>query len=181
MNINSTGFEGLFIIEPKMYMDERGYFSETYKRDFLEERLGHDIDFVQENESKSNYGVIRGLHFQLGDKAQAKLVRVIQGEVLDVALDLRKESKTFGKYFSIRLSSDNKRQLFIPRGFAHGFATLKDNTVFSYKIDNHYYPEYEAGINPLDKSLNVDWCIEQDSFIISEKDKSLKEFMEYCI
>ena len=135
MKIVETGIEKLIVIEPKIYEDNRGYFSETFKKSVLESKLGYNFSVVQENESKSNYGVLRGLHFQTGSMAQSKLVRVIKGEVLDVALDIRKGSHTFGKYFKIILSAKNRRQLFIPKGFAHGFLTLEDDTIFSYKVD----------------------------------------------
>jgi dTDP-4-dehydrorhamnose 3,5-epimerase len=166
-----TGIDGLVVIEPQVFGDERGYFLETYsKRDF--ERLGIDADFVQDNESKSKKGVLRGLHYQTSH-AQGKLVRVISGEVYDVAVDLRKESKTFGKWHGIHLSSENKRLFYVPEGFAHGFLVLSDEAVFSYKCTDFYAPEYDAGIFWNDEDLNIDWPLEGIDVLLSEKDSRL--------
>jgi dTDP-4-dehydrorhamnose 3,5-epimerase len=169
MEIIETGFKGLYIIQPKVYSDSRGYFFESYK---LVEFLKAGIDFtpVQDNESKSVKGVIRGLHYQLKPFDQAKLIRVVLGKIFDVAVDLRKESLTYGKWFGIELDSQNKTQLFIPRGFAHGFSVLSDTTVIQYKCDNLYNPQAERGISLKDPDLNIDWKTEGAVEIISEKD-----------
>jgi len=160
------------IIEPIIFSDNRGYFAETYRKDKLEEAIGYSIDFVQDNESKSSYGVLRGLHFQLPPFAQSKLVRVIKGKILDVAVDIRKGSPTFGKYVSIELSEENKRMVFIPRGFAHGFVVLSDEAIFSYKVDNYYSKENDCGIAYDDPSLGIDWQLDTDSLKLSEKDQA---------
>lgn len=175
MEIVKTSIEGLVIIQPKVFEDERGYFIESYKESFIKENFP-DIYFIQDNESKSSYGVLRGLHFQKPPFEQTKLVRVIQGEVLDVAVDLRKNSSTFGKWESVILSGDNKKQFFIPKGFAHGFVVLSKKAVFSYKVDNLYNISHESGINPLDTSLNIDWKISEDQLLLSIKDKHLPFF-----
>ncbi len=169
MKVIKTKIEGLVILEPRVFEDERGYFYESYNKKVL---LGHDLDynFVQDNESASTYGVIRGLHYQVGDFAQAKLVRVTEGKVLDVAVDLRKGSPTYGDVFTIELSANNKLQLLIPRGFAHGFSVLSETAVFSYKCDNYYSKESEGSIIYNDKALNIDWKIEKEKEILSEKD-----------
>lgn len=159
------------IIEPIILSDNRGYFEETYRKDKLEEAIGYSIDFVQDNESKSSYGVLRGLHFQLPPFAQSKLVRVIKGKILDVAVDIRKGSPTFGKYVSVELSEENKRMVFIPRGFAHGFVVLSDEAIFSYKVDNYYSKENDCGIAYNDPALGIDWQLDSDSLKLSEKDK----------
>lgn len=169
-----TGIEGLYLIEPKVFGDSRGFFMESYnKRDFLE--IGITDEFVQDNHSKSKKGVLRGLHFQKNPKEQSKLIRVIRGSVFDVALDLRKNSPTYGKYFTTIISEENKRMLYIPKGFAHGFLTLEDNTEFIYKCDEYYCPEYEDGIIWNDESLNIPWP-EMKDLIISEKDGKLGKF-----
>lgn len=169
-----TGIEGLYLIEPKVFGDSRGFFMESYnKRDFLE--IGIIDEFVQDNHSKSKKGVLRGLHFQKNPKEQSKLIRVIRGSVFDVALDLRKNSPTYGKYFTTIISEENKRMLYIPKGFAHGFLTLEDNTEFIYKCDEYYCPEYEDGIIWSDESLNIPWP-EMKGLIISEKDGKLGKF-----
>ena len=175
MEIVKTSIEGLVIIQPKVFEDERGYFMESYKESFIKENFP-DIYFIQDNESKSSYGVLRGLHFQKPPFEQTKLVRVVQGEVLDVAVDLRKNSPTFGKWESVVLSGDNKKQFFIPKGFAHGFVVLSKKAVFSYKVDNLYNISHESGINPLDTSLNIDWKISEDQLLLSIKDKHLPFF-----
>jgi dTDP-4-dehydrorhamnose 3,5-epimerase len=170
MNIIKTEFPGLVVIEPKVFADSRGYFFETYNRNVFEQH-GLNYHWLQDNESMSNYGVLRGLHYQLNPYSQAKLVRVIAGEVLDVVVDIRKGSPTFGKKFEIMLSSENKRQLLIPRGFAHGFSVLKDGTIFSYKCDNVYNKEGERGINIFDETLQIDWRLPKEKAIVSDKDK----------
>ena len=169
MNFIKTEINGVWLIEPKVFQDDRGYFFESFKKDEFDRCIGK-IDFIQDNESKSSYGVLRGLHYQTGDHSQAKLVRVISGEVLDVAVDLRRNSPTFGKYVSAILSGDNKRQLFIPRGFAHGFLVLSQEAVFSYKVDNVYNPSAEASLLYCDPALNIDWMIDSSHFILSQKD-----------
>lgn len=181
MKIIETEISDLLVIEPKIYSDDRGYFCESFKKNTIDSKLSYEFNVVQENESKSNYGVLRGLHFQTGEMAQSKLVRVIQGKVLDLALDLRVNSPTFGQYFTIILSDKNRKQLFIPKGFAHGFLTLEDNTIFSYKVDNAYSPESESGVDPFDTDLNINWTIDKSLIILSDKDKnqqSLKEFLK---
>lgn len=178
MEVIKAPIEGLFVIKPKVFFDSRGYFFESYsKRDF-ESNIGFGVDFVQDNQSKSTRGVIRGMHFQKGEYAQAKLVRCIQGRVLDVALDLRKGSPTYGRHFSIELSDENNCEFFIPRGFAHGFAVLSDEAVFQYKCDNYYKPDQEGGISPIDPSLAIDWKINLEEAILSDKDLSLPLFYE---
>ena len=176
MIIEETYLKGCYVIEPKIFEDERGYFFESFNQQEFEEKIGEKINFVQDNQSFSKRGVIRALHMQKGEYAQAKLVRVIQGKVLDVAVDLRKNSETFGKHFSIELSGKNNKQLFIPRGFLHGFATLEDNTIFAYKCDNYYHKDSEYGVIYNDDFLNIDWKLENFEIILSEKDKELKEF-----
>jgi len=172
MEIIKTSIEGLVIIQPKVFEDERGYFMESYKESFIKENFP-DIHFIQDNESKSCYGVLRGLHFQKPPFDQTKLVRVIDGEVLDVAVDLRKGSLTYGKWVSILLSGKNKKQLFIPKGFAHGYIVLSKNALFSYKVDNLYSPDHETGIIYNDKTLNIDWKIPKKNILISKKDQNL--------
>lgn len=170
MKVITTEIPDLYVIEPTVIADNRGYFFETYSHTKLIEK-GLVYQWVQDNESMSNYGVVRGLHYQLNPYAQAKLVRVITGEVVDVVVDIREGSPTFGKKFEINLSAENKLQLLIPRGFAHGFSVLQDGTIFSYKCDNYYNKELERGINPFDPVLNIDWKIMQNKAILSEKDK----------
>ncbi len=170
MNFIKTKLDGCFIIEPKLFNDERGYFMETFNENTFQKGIGETVNFVQDNQSFSTKGVLRGLHYQTGEHAQAKLVRVLQGEVLDVAVDIRPESKTFGKYFSILLSGENHRQLFIPRGFAHGFLVLSETATFYYKCDNFYNKESEGGIIYNDKTINIDWYFPTNDLIISEKD-----------
>jgi len=176
MVITETNLKGCFIIEPQIFKDKRGYFLESFNQKAFNEALGLDIKFVQDNESQSSKGVLRGLHYQLGKYAQAKLVRVIKGRVLDVCVDLRKESKTFGKHFSVELSAYNKTQLFVPRGFAHGFIVLENETIFSYKCDNFYNKEAETGIIYNDKDLSIDWRLADEELIISKKDLILPNF-----
>jgi len=170
MQLISTGFSDLFIIEPKVFRDSRGYFLEFYNAKTLAS-LGLNYNFVQDNESMSTYGTLRGLHFQKGEFAQAKLVRAVRGEVLDVAVDLRPGSPTFGKHFSTVLSEENKRMMIIPRGFAHGFAVLSENALFAYKCDNFYAPGNEGGLYYADPDLNIDWRIPKDKILLSEKDQ----------
>lgn len=165
-----TTIEDCFIIEPRVFEDERGYFFETFNQSNFNQLLGKKIEFVQDNASFSKKGVLRGLHYQRGAYAQSKLVHVITGKVLDIAVDIRKKSKTFGQYVSVELSQDNKRQLFVPRGFAHGFVVLSEEAIFSYKCDNFYNKESERGIIYNDPTLNIDWQLNQNEFIISEKD-----------
>jgi len=171
MKFIKTDIEDVVIIEPKVHGDERGYFVETFRADKLEEFLGYKINFCQDNESKSSRGVLRGLHYQLAPAAQTKLVRVIQGRVLDVAVDIRKGSPTFGKHVAVELSSENKRQLLVPRGFAHAFVVLEDDTIFAYKVDNYYSPENDRGILFSDDALGIDWKIPKDELLLSAKDK----------
>lgn len=173
MQIEKTFIEGCFILKPTIFKDKRGSFFESFNQQKFEGVTGLKINFVQDNQSISDRGVVRGLHFQTGKYAQAKLVRVIKGEVLDVAVDLRLDSKTYGKHFSIILNDENNYQLFVPRGFAHGFAVLKDNTIFSYKCDNQYNKESESGIYYGDLSLGIDWNLPESEIILSEKDKTL--------
>ena len=170
MTFTRTAIPDVVIIEPKVHGDSRGYFVETFRQDKLEEFLGYQINFCQDNESKSSKGVLRGLHYQLPPHAQTKLVRVIHGRVLDVAVDIRKNSPTFGKYVAVELSGENKKQLLIPRGFAHGFVVLEDDTVFAYKVDNYYSPECDRGIAFDDKNLNIDWILNHDELNLSAKD-----------
>ena len=174
MEYLKTCIDGVFIIKPKVIKDERGYFYESFsEKDFIE-NVG-EVKFVQDNQSKSCYGVVRGLHFQNGEYAQSKLVRCIKGIILDVAVDLRKDSPTYGKHVSAILSEDNYQQLFIPRGFAHGFSVLSEEAIVQYKCDNFYNKESENGINPFDEKLNIDWLIPNDKIILSEKDKGWKK------
>ena len=170
MTFTRTAIPDVVIIEPKVHGDSRGYFVETFVSNKLEEFLGYKINFCQDNESKTSKGVLRGLHYQLPPYAQTKLVRVIHGRVLDVAVDIRKNSPTFGKYVAVELSGENKKQLLIPRGFAHGFVVLEDDTVFAYKVDNYYSPECDRGIAFDDKNLNIDWILNHNELNLSAKD-----------
>lgn len=176
MTVTETQLSGCFIIEPKVFEDQRGYFFETFNQKLFNELIGAEVNFVQDNESASTKGVLRGLHYQTGAFAQAKLVRVIEGRVLDVVVDLRERSETYGEHFSIELSDSNKKQLFIPKGFAHGFIVLSDTAIFSYKCDNYYNKASEGGIIYNDTRLNIDWQLPEDQFIISEKDLELPTF-----
>ena len=169
MEYKKTTIEGVYIIEPKVFNDARGYFFEAWKKEEFEQYIGK-VEFVQDNESKSSYGVLRGLHYQKGDCSQAKLVRVIKGKVLDVAVDIRKSSPTFGNYVMVELSDENKRQFFIPRGFAHGFLVLSDEAIFTYKVDNAYAPQADAGIRWNDPDINIQWPIDPAQVQTSEKD-----------
>ena len=175
MNIVETGIPGLVVIEPRVFEDDRGYFFETFQQERYRE-AGIEGPFIQDNESRSVKGVVRGLHFQLGDAAQAKLVRVIQGSVYDVAVDLRKGSPTFGKWFGIELNDNNKKQLYVPRGFAHGFSVLSETAIFTYKCDNLYNREAESSINPFDKTLGINWQVKEEEALVSEKDKNAPVF-----
>ena len=170
MNIIQTGIEGLVVIEPKVFGDARGYFFEAFNQREFDEKVG-PVRFVQDNESKSRYGVLRGLHFQKGEHAQAKLVRVVSGSVLDVAVDLREGSSPYGKWHAEELTGENHRMVFIPRGFAHGFAVLSEEVVFQYKCDNFYSPSAEGGIAWNDPGLGIDWRLPEADILLSEKDK----------
>lgn len=172
MKIRETGISGLMVIEPDVFGDSRGYFMESFSLRKFRELTGLDIDFVQDNESKSSYGVVRGLHFQRPPHAQSKLVRVVQGRVLDVAVDLREGSPTYGKHYAIELSGDNHLQMFIPKGFAHGFAVLSDEAVFQYKCDEYYAPESEGAVAWDDPDLAIDWMLPKEDIRLSEKDKA---------
>ena len=171
MKFIRTNIPDVIIIEPKVHGDDRGYFVETFRQDLLEEFLGYKIKFCQDNESKSSKGVLRGLHYQLAPAAQTKLVRVIQGSVLDVAVDIRKGSPTFGQYVSVKLTGENKKQLLVPRGFAHGFVVLENDTTFAYKVDNYYSPENDRGISFDDINLDIDWILDKEELNLSAKDK----------
>ena len=184
MNVIKTTIEGVVVIEPKVFKDSRGYFVESFSQREFDEKVaipqyGKPILFVQDNESMSSYGVMRGLHFQLPPFTQSKLVRCVRGKVLDVAVDIRKGSPTYGHHVAVELTEDNHRQFFVPRGFAHGFAALSETAVFQYKCDNFYAPQADGGISIKDESLGIDWCIPMDKVILSEKDtqhECLKDF-----
>jgi dTDP-4-dehydrorhamnose 3,5-epimerase len=173
MRFIETKLEGCFVIEPTVFKDDRGYFMESFNENTFEKGIGKKIHFVQDNQSHSSKSVLRGLHYQCGEHAQAKLVRVLEGEVLDVAVDLRPNSKTFGHYESIILTAENQKQFFVPRGFAHGFLVLSDTATFFYKCDNFYNKESEGGLIYNDPTLNIDWQTPLDHLIISDKDKIL--------
>jgi len=173
MIAKETKLKGCFILEPKVFEDSRGYFFESFNENTFNKLTGKGVNFIQDNESFSSKGVLRGLHYQTGEYAQAKLVRVIKGSVLDVAVDIRKDSTTFGQHVAIELSEENKKQMFIPRGFAHGFIVLSDTAIFSYKCDNFYNKSSEGGIIYNDKDLNIDWILRETEFIVSEKDIQL--------
>ncbi len=177
MKFTEQELEGVWVIEPKVFLDERGYFMESFKREVFEQHIG-TVNFIQDNESKSTRGVLRGLHYQTGDYAQAKLVRALQGSVLDVVVDLRKSSPTFGKHIAVELTDENKKQLYIPRGFAHGFLVLSEVAIFSYKVDNVYVPSHEASLLWSDSTVNIDWQIDEKELLLSAKDKSGKLFSE---
>ena len=169
MDYKETEIKGVYVIEPRVFNDARGYFMEAWKQKEFNEHVGR-VEFIQDNESKSSYGVLRGLHYQKGEASQAKLVRVIKGRVVDVAVDIRRGSPTFGKHVMVELSEDNKRQFFIPRGFAHGFLVLSDEAIFTYKVDNPYAPQQDAGIRWNDPDLGIEWPIDPKEVITSEKD-----------
>lgn len=173
MSFIKKEIEDVWVIEPKIFKDDRGYFYESFNAETFNKETGLNINFVQDNQSKSNKGVLRGMHYQTGEHAQAKLVRVLQGSVQDVAVDLRKDSPTFGKHFSIVLTAENHKQLFVPRGFAHGFLVLEDETIFAYKCDNFYNKESEGGLIYNDESIAINWELETEDFILSEKDIEL--------
>ena len=180
MKLIKTDIEGVFIFEPNVFGDARGYFFESYNKAFFEQN-GLHYDFIQDNQSLSSYGTIRGLHFQKGKFAQAKLVRVLEGKVLDVAVDLRPNSLTFGKHVAVELSAENKRQLLVPRGFAHGFSVLSETAVFAYKCDNIYNKESESGLRYNDPDLGIDWKIDMNKALLSDKDATqplLKDFVQ---
>ncbi|WP_394673810.1 dTDP-4-dehydrorhamnose 3,5-epimerase [uncultured Chryseobacterium sp.] len=179
MKATETKLKGCYILEPTIYEDSRGYFFESYNEKRLENVLGYKPTFVQDNQSNSSYGVIRGLHMQEGDFAQAKLVRVLEGAVIDVAVDVRPESKTFGQSVAVELSAENKKQLFIPRGFLHGFSVISEKATFFYKCDNGYNKQSENGVHPLDASLDIDWRIPVEKMIISEKDLEAQSFSDF--
>ena len=173
MKITQTAIPEILIIEPEVYIDKRGYFFESFNEQKFNQITGLKIHFVQDNQAKSDRGILRGLHFQKGAHAQAKLVRVLQGKVIDVAVDLRKDSPTYLQHIAVELSAENNLQLFVPRGFAHGYSVLEDNTVFCYKCDNYYNKEVEAGVYYADPKLNINWQLNEDEIILSEKDKQL--------
>ena len=187
MQFTRTDIYDVIVCEPQVHGDDRGYFVETFRADKLEEFLGYKINFCQDNESKSSKGVLRGLHYQLAPDAQTKLVRVIQGRVLDVAVDIRKGSPTFGKHVSVELTSQNKKQMLVPRGFAHGFIVLEDDTIFAYKVDNYYSPQNDRGIAFDDFDLGIDWILDTDELNLSAKDKiqpklsEAKDIFEYGV
>lgn len=171
MNYIPTDIEGVWILEPRLFEDARGYFMETYRKEDFDRAIGQEVNFIQDNQSKSSRGVLRGLHYQRGETSQAKLVRVLHGTVVDVAVDLRRNSPTFGRHVMVELSAENHRQLFIPRGFAHGFQVLSDEAVFTYKVDNRYAPEAECSIRFDDPALDIRWPISHpDEMLLSEKD-----------
>ena len=176
MKVTETKLKGCYVIEPSVYEDNRGYFFESYNQEKFDQLTGTKTKFIQDNQSKSSYGVLRGLHFQKGAHSQAKLVRVLSGEVLDVAVDIREGSTTYGEHVAVRLSAENKKQLFVPRGFAHGFIVLSKTCEFFYKCDNLYNKEAERGIIYNDPTLNIDWELESKDFIVSDKDKQLQYF-----
>ena len=170
MEIITTPLNDCFIIKPTLFEDARGYFFESFNRQKFNQLTGMDIDFVQDNQAKSNYGILRGLHFQQGEHAQAKLVSVIKGKVIDVAVDMRPESSTYLQHIAIELSEQNHLQLFVPRGFAHGYSVLEDNTIFFYKCDNYYHKASEGGVIYNDPTLNIDWQLDTSDMLLSEKD-----------
>ncbi len=180
MNVIKTEIEGVLIIEPQVFGDERGYFFESFNAERFLAQTGIEVTFVQDNESHSKRGVLRGLHFQRVPYEQAKLVRVVQGRVLDVAVDIRPESPTFGKYIMTELSGDNHRQMFIPKGFAHGYVVLEDDTVFQYKCDEYYHPEAEDGIAWNDPQIGIEWGIPESEIILSDKDSNRKSLRQLC-
>jgi dTDP-4-dehydrorhamnose 3,5-epimerase len=179
MIVEETRLKDCYVIKPAIFEDHRGYFFESFNADKFQKRTGLNINFVQDNESKSCKGVLRGLHFQIGIHEQSKLVRVVKGAVLDICVDIRKGSPTFGQSFSIELNEENKKQLLVPKGFAHGFLVLDDDTIVNYKCDNLYQKESERGILFNDKDLNIDWGVPEDEIILSEKDKELPTLSEY--
>ncbi|WP_165042001.1 dTDP-4-dehydrorhamnose 3,5-epimerase [Dysgonomonas sp. ZJ709] len=177
MKFTEQKIKGVWVIEPKVFADERGYFMESFRKEAFEQHIGK-AEFIQDNESKSTRGVLRGMHYQTGEFSQAKLVRALQGSVLDVVIDIRKSSPTFGEYVAVELTEDNKKQLFVPRGFAHGFLVLSDEAVFAYKVDNTYSPKHEASILWNDPTINIDWNINESEIILSAKDQIGKQLNE---
>ncbi|MBR7130076.1 MAG: dTDP-4-dehydrorhamnose 3,5-epimerase [Tidjanibacter sp.] len=180
MNVIRTDIEGVVVIEPQVFGDERGYFFESFNAERFLAQTGLRVEFVQDNESSSKRGVLRGLHFQREPYAQAKLVRVVQGRVIDVAVDIRPGSPTFGKYVATELSGENHRQMFIPKGFAHGYVVLEDDTVFQYKCDEYYHPEVEDGIAWNDPQIGIEWPLPEDEIILSDKDRKRRTLRELC-
>ena len=170
MKFTKLEIKGVWVIEPKIFTDQRGYFMESFKKELFEQHIGK-IEFIQDNESKSTRGVLRGLHFQKGEHSQAKLVRALKGSVLDVVVDIRKGSPTFGKYVAVELTEDNKKQLYMPRNMAHGFVVLSEEAIFSYKVDNIYAPKHEATLAWDDPSIGINWKLKKDELILSDKDK----------
>ena len=179
MRVTKSDIEGVVIIEPEIFSDERGYFFESYNEERFRAKTGIDVHFVQDNESKSKLGVLRGLHFQKPPYAQSKLVRVVKGRVLDVAVDIRRGSPTYGKYVAVELTEDNHRQFFIPQGFAHGFAVLSETAIFQYKCDNFYHPEADGGISIVDDTLGIDWGLPIEEALLSEKDTKHLRLAEF--
>jgi dTDP-4-dehydrorhamnose 3,5-epimerase len=179
MIFTETKLKGCFVLEPTVHGDDRGYFFESFNQQIFENGIGSKVDFVQDNQSFSKFGTLRGLHFQKGDSAQAKLVRVLSGEVLDVAVDIRPESATFGEHVSVKLTAENKKQLFVPRGFAHGFVVLSEEAEFFYKCDNLYNKSAEGGIIYNDPELNIDWIVPTSELILSEKDRELTQIKDF--
>ena len=174
MDYKKTEIEGVYIIQPKVFKDNRGYFMETFRQSDFDAGIGRHVEFIQDNESKSSRGVLRGLHYQKGEASQAKLVRVIKGRVVDVAVDIRRSSKTFGRYVMVELSEENKTQFFIPRGFAHGFLVLSDEAIFTYKVNNAYAPQQEASIRYDDPDIAIEWPMDMAEVITSEKDMNAR-------
>lgn len=187
MQITRQSIADVLLIEPRVHGDARGYFAETWRKDLLEKAVGHPLEFCQDNESRSSRGVLRGLHFQLPPFAQTKLVRVLEGEVLDIAVDIRAGSPTFGQHVAVRLSAENKKQLFVPRGFAHGFVVLSETALFAYKVDNYYSPECDRGIAFNDPALGIDWLLPKEELQLSAKDQQqpllaeLSEGFDYSV
>lgn len=179
MNIVKTDIEGVLIVEPRVFGDARGYFFESFNARDFKEQTGVDVHFVQDNESRSSYGVVRGLHFQLPPYTQAKLVRVVEGSVLDVAVDIRAGSPTYGRHVAVELTADNKRQLFLPKGFAHGFAVLSETAIFQYKCDEYYHPEAEGAIAWDDPTLGIDWRLDASRVLLSDKDRHHPLFKDF--
>ena len=180
MKVQQTNIEGVYIVEPVLYGDERGYFFESFNAERFLAETGVEVTFVQDNESLSKRGVLRGLHFQREPYAQAKLVRVVRGRVLDVAVDIRKDSTTFGRYVAVELSGENHRQMFIPKGFAHGYIALEDDTVFQYKCDEYYHPEVEDGIAWNDPQIGIEWPLSENEITLSDKDRKHSTLKELC-
>lgn len=180
MKFTEQKIKGVWVIEPSVFKDERGYFMESYRQQDFDETIGK-TNFIQDNESKSSRGVLRGLHYQTGEYAQAKLVRALIGSVLDVAVDIRKSSPTFGQYVAVELTDQNKKQLFVPRGFAHGFVVLSEEAIFTYKVDNIYAPQHEASIIWNDPTIGIDWSIDESDLLLSPKDKAGKLLAEAII